>query len=117
MRFATDWLKSKTTWAAAGALCYAMADVAAKGELTWQSALVALVGLLGATIRDTMARGHEETKLSAELFSRTLETSAAAARATSGMAEQMASLMAAATPKDTKATEPDGEADRTEPTL
>jgi hypothetical protein len=100
MRLASDWLKSKTTWTAAGALCYALADVAAKGELTWQSALVALVGILGATIRDTVAKGHEETKLSAELFERAIENSAASSRATAGLAVAMTGMTEAILPKD-----------------
>ena len=85
MKVATDWWRSKTTWTAAGAVCFALADVAAKGQLTWQSALIALVGVLGATIRDTMAKAMEQSRVSDEIFGRTLEATSANARATTAL--------------------------------
>jgi hypothetical protein len=121
VRFATDFWRSKTTWLALGAVCYALADVAAKGELTWQSALVALIGALAATIRDTIARQSETASLDLDLAARTLQAAAGASVTTQKLAEAM---LATTAPQPeprvrhfsqaTAATEPDGEADRDE---
>lgn len=118
MKLASDFWRSKTTWVALSAVCIAMADVAAKGDLDWQSALVALVGLLGATLRDTMARGQEQARFELSLATSTLKASTSLNQKSAALLEASQAMVDAANPRNVETlpsnpmVEPDGEADR-----
>ena len=131
MRFATDWWQSKTTLAALAAILAALADAAGKGALTWQQGGVILLAVLGATIRDTLAKGHEAAAMHMTVANKTLGAAASASHSTKGLADStksladaMTDLVSAMTPPKPQwaqpkamATEPeDSEADRTEET-
>jgi hypothetical protein len=92
---ASTFWTSKTTWVALAAIGMALVDAAAKGALSWQQGLVILVAMLGATIRDTLAKNGEDALLQEDACSRMVLMAAGAATTAESMAEAMAVLLRA----------------------